>query len=137
MSASTMVTGGVSSGTRARFLGRILLADAATCVLMGLLLVVAAGLLGNLFALPSSLLFYSGWLLFPCAALMLFASKQSASSSAWVWLVIVGNLAWVVASLLVVTAWFSPNGLGMAFVLFQALVVAVLAGLEYYGLRNS
>jgi hypothetical protein len=117
-------------------LGRILFFDAATCLLMGLLLVFAPEQLSSLLVLPSSLLLYAGILLFPCVALMAFAGKQSPASSILVWLVILGNLAWVVASILVITVWFSPNNFGLAFVMAQAVVVAILALLEYQGLKN-
>ena len=111
--------------------------DAATCLLMGVLLVFAAQPLAALLALPSSLLFYAGILLFPCAALMVFAGRKTSPNSILVWLVIVGNVAWVAASIFVITAWFSPSSLGLAFVLAQAAAVAILALLEYRGLKNS
>lgn len=46
-----------------------------------------------------------------------------------VWLIIGGNALWVLGSALVVL-WFAPTPLGMAFLLAQAAVVAVLLVLE-------
>jgi hypothetical protein len=52
--------------------------------------------------------------------------------------VIAANIAWVGASALVLlTGWIDPNGLGVAFVVLQAVVVAGLAELQYAGLRRS
>lgn len=52
--------------------------------------------------------------------------------------VIALNAAWVGASvlLLLLPAW-SPTGLGYAFILVQAGAVAVLAEMQYVGLRGS
>jgi hypothetical protein len=51
------------------------------------------------------------------------------------WLAILGNAGWVAGSVLVLVL-FSPTALGYAFVIAQAVVVAFLAELEYYGLRR-
>ena len=57
-------------------------------------------------------------------------------SAAGVWLVIVGNGLWVLASLALLFA-VSPTVLGYAFVIGQALIVAVLAEMEYAGLKRT
>jgi hypothetical protein len=47
------------------------------------------------------------------------------------------NAAWVAASArALLLGWIQPNGLGYAFVIGQAAAVAVLAGMQYAGLRN-
>jgi hypothetical protein len=52
--------------------------------------------------------------------------------------VIVINAVWVIESLLLVMGnRVAPNALGQAFVVAQALAVAVFAELEYFGLRRS
>ncbi len=52
--------------------------------------------------------------------------------------VIALNAGWVAASLLLLLAgWVEPNGLGYAFILGQAGAVAVLAEMQYVGLRRS
>ena len=68
---------------------------------------------------------------------MLISGLQTPPNSNLVWLVILGNLAWLAASILVITVWFSPTSFGIAFVLFQAAVAAVLALLEYRGLKKK
>ncbi len=112
----------------------ILLLDAATCLLMGLLLAVASGFVCSITALPQPLLFCAGLLLLPIGLFMAATAIWWLGSAAAVWLIIVGNVGWVIASLgllMIVTA----NGLGVVFVLAQALVVAVLAWVEYRALR--
>ncbi|WP_431267624.1 hypothetical protein [Dankookia sp. P2] len=54
------------------------------------------------------------------------------------WVVILGNALWALDSLLLlVSGWVAPTALGGSFVVAQALVVALLAELEYTGLRRS
>jgi hypothetical protein len=54
------------------------------------------------------------------------------------WAVIVLNSLWVVQSCaLLLTDWVAPNVAGYVFVLGQAAVTALLAELEYRGLRGS
>lgn len=118
-------------------LPRVLKVDALTCVAMGLLLVAAHSTLSPLLGLPAALLQYAGLLLFPCAALMAWAGRSARPASALVWLVILGNLAWVLASLLLAFVWFSPTVPGQAFLVVQALAVLGLAELEYVGLRRT
>ena len=87
----------------------LLVLDALTCLVTGLVLVSAAGALAGFSGLPQSLLFYAGVILFPCAALMLLAWRTLAKSL--VWLVIIGNVGWAVASVVVAFA-FEPTSLG-------------------------
>jgi hypothetical protein len=115
-------------------LRRVLALDAATCVGMGLLLLAATAPLATLLALPSALLFWAGLLLFPSAALM--AAAAARPLPALVWTVIIGNAAWVLASLGVLGV-LAPNAFGIAFVLGQAAVVLVLMVLERRGLAAA
>ena len=115
-------------------LRKILLLDAAIGLGMGLLLIVAAGALSALLGLPKGLIFWAGVALLPCAALMVLTSRLGTSNNPpalMTWLVILGNAAWVVASILSITLWFSPTLLGALFVSAQAVVVAALAMFEY------
>ncbi|MFZ6653746.1 hypothetical protein [Undibacterium sp. TJN19] len=117
----------------------IFLFDALTCLAMGILLVAAAGVLSGLLGLPKNFIFMAGLALFPCAALMWFTSRagtQEHPPAALSWLVIIGNVGWVIASILAIEVWFDATVLGMIFVAAQALVVVTLAVLEYRGLRK-
>jgi hypothetical protein len=105
-----------------------LVVDTLTCLGFGTLLVAAAAPMAALLGLPQSLLFYAGVVLFPCAALMALAAQRLAKPL--VWLVVVGNLAWIAASIAV--AWmFALTGTGLVFVTLQAAAVAVLATVEW------
>jgi hypothetical protein len=110
-------------------LRQVLALDAATGVAMGVLLVAAAAPLAGLLGLPPALLYWAGIVLFPCAALMLLAAASRPPPPALVWLIILGNAAWVIASIGVLVM-LQPNALGITFVLLQAAVVAVMTVLE-------
>ncbi|MFZ6735685.1 hypothetical protein ACO0LG_27445 [Undibacterium sp. Ji42W] len=117
----------------------ILTLDAITGLAMGLLLVTASGLLSGFLGLPKDFLFLAGISLFPVAALVGFTSRAGGETkppALLVWVVILGNLGWVVASVLTMEVWFEPSVLGFVFVSVQALVVLAFSTLEYRGLRN-
>lgn len=121
---------------RTAFLRRALLLDAATCVGTGALLALAASPLAPLLGLPAALLFYAGLALLPIGAFMAWVGTRQSAPAAAVWLVVVGNALWVLASLFVLFV-FPSTMLGTAFVIAQAVVVAVLAELEWMGLRRT
>lgn len=117
-------------------LRRVFLIDAATCLAMGLLLVVADGPIAALTAIPAALLFYAGLGLIPIAGAMLLTALRPVAPLAW--LMIAGNVAWVVASLaLLATGRIAPNALGVVFILAQATAVALLAFVEHAALRGA
>jgi hypothetical protein len=118
----------VARTARSFTLRQIVIADAMTCFVFGLLLVAASAPLSPLLGLPQSLLFYAGVILFPCAALMGIAAKTS--SKPLIGTVIAGNVAWIAASIAVLFL-FPTTGLGVVFLLAQAGAVAVLAALEW------
>ena len=120
------------------FLRRVLYADAATCVATGLLMTLGSGLFGQFAVLPTGLLRYAVVSLFPFAALLVFLATRDHLSPPAVWAVIVLNALWTVDSLLLLlTGWVAPTEVGYAFVIAQALGVAMFAGLEYFGLRKA
>jgi hypothetical protein len=117
---------------------RLLLIDAMTCGVMGAVLILGADALGSLTRIPPALLFYAGLGLFPIAAFMAVVATRPVIQPAAMWLVVAGNGLWVVASLMLVLAgWIAPNPLGTAFIVAQALVVAVLAKLEHDAVRGA
>ncbi|KAB2663955.1 hypothetical protein F9K91_16150 [Brucella tritici] len=111
--------------------------DAITCAAMGAALVVASATVGELTGIPASLLYWAGVLLLPVAAFMAWVSR-SANPPAWaVNLVILGNGAWVAASLfLPVAGMITPNLFGWVFLVGQAAAVTVLTGLEVRASRT-
>jgi glucose uptake protein GlcU len=119
-----------------RLLPQVLRLDALSCLAMGLPLTVFAEPLGGLLGLPAILLLACGLALFPCAALMWLAARSAQPPAALVWLVILGNAAWVLGSIYLCFS-LPLTGLGQVFVLGQALAVAGLAELEYIGWRRQ
>ncbi|MGE0331423.1 MAG: hypothetical protein AB7P37_12080 [Ramlibacter sp.] len=106
----------------------VLAFDASTGIIMGLLLSLMPVPLSAWLGLPAALLLAAGLLLFPSAALMLLASARP--HILLVSLVVFGNVAWVAASALVLVM-MGPTVLGTVFVAGQAVVVAVLAWVEW------
>lgn len=116
----------------------LLLIDAATCAAMGLALDFGAAPIARLTGLPQPLLLWAGLALLPIAAFLAVVALRPALRPAGARLAIAGNAAWVLASLALLTSgWVAPNGLGVAFVLVQALAVAALTGLELAALRHG
>lgn len=117
------------------FLRRVLLADAATGLATGTLMSSATATLSGLTLIAPPLLYSAGLSLFPIAAFMAYVAMRF--SRLGVWLVILGNVGWALGSIaLLVGGVIAPNALGAAFVVLQALAVAVFAGLEVLGLRR-
>lgn len=114
---------------------RVLFADAITCAAAGALMAFATGPLTRLTNLPEQLLGIAGAALFPVAALFAWMSTSRRLNRALLTVAVIGNVAWVAASLAVL-ALTSPAALGYVFVLFQAAAVAVLAALEARSLNR-
>ena len=120
------------------FLRRVLIVDAVASAATGLLMFACAALLEQWLNLPALLLRYAGLSLLPFAAIVAWLGLRQSLSRAGVWAVIALNVLWVLDSAaLLVSGWVDPALLGYAFVVFQAAVVAVLAELEFIGLRRA
>jgi hypothetical protein len=105
---------------------------------MGLGLLAVAPALAPLLNLPVELLREAGAILLPFAALLGYLASRHQPSRAGVWVVIALNALWSIDStLLLLSGWVEPNGLGYAFAIGQAVVVGVFAELEYIGLRRA
>lgn len=116
----------------------VLLADAATCFGFGILLAGGGAFLETLVGLPASLMFYAGIGLFPFGALLAYTALRKSVSKTLVWLIVGLNLLWTIDSLLLVASGYAAlTAFGVAFVVLQALGVAVFALLEFYGLRRA
>ena len=121
-----------------KFLRTVLLIDAATCVATGLLMTFGADIVAGLTAVPAPLLLYAGLSLFPVAIFIGLVGTRETLAPPAVWVVIVGNALWVAGSLLLLFGgMIAPNVLGYVFIGAQAAAVAVLAELEYFGLRQT
>jgi len=120
------------------FLRTVLLADAIASGATGLLMIAGAGLLEGLLGLPIALLREAGLVLIPYVAFVAWVGTREVISRSAVQAVIALNVLWVAGSIgLLVSGWVAPTMLGYAFVIAQAAVVAVLAELQFVGLRRS
>ena len=105
---------------------------------MGLLLVALGAVLDSVLGLPTSLLLPIGAFLVAYGAAVYYLGTRTVINRAAAWGVVVLNVLWVVDSaLLLVGDWYDVTGLGIAFVVAQALAVAAFAELQYLGLRRS
>lgn len=119
-------------------LRQALLADAVTTGACAALMIVGAGALEGLLGLPAALLRGAGLVLVPFVALVAALGLRERVSRLGVMAVIGSNALWTVDSiLLLLSGWVAPTAAGTAFVLAQAAVVAILAELQFVGLRRS
>ena len=119
------------------FLRTVLWADAIASGATGLLMAAGAGLLENLLGLPSALTREAGIILVPYAALVAVVAARAQISRAAVWVFIVANAAWTIGSIALLLGGLAPTALGYVFVIAQAVVVAILAELQYVGVRTA
>jgi hypothetical protein len=88
--------------------------------------------------LPEALLRETGLFLIAYTALVGWLAARSSVPRALVWLVVAGNAAWTLGSIaLLFSGAVSPNLLGQAFVVAQAIATGVFAELQFIGLRKS
>jgi hypothetical protein len=124
------------SFTSSSFLRRVLTVDALISGVTGAMMIVAADVLAGLLDVPATLLRYAGIALIPFVAYVFYLSRRASLAPASVWLVIALNVAWVIASgVLLLSGRIHPNAFGYAFVVAQAIAVAAFAELQYVGLR--
>jgi len=115
-----------------------LLADAAASGIMGVLLAAAADPLAAWFGLPLALLREVGLLLIPYAGLLIYLASRQTTPRLPAQLIIAGNVLWVIGSVaLLISSLVAPTTLGTAFVIAQALIVAILAELQQLGLKRQ
>jgi hypothetical protein len=120
------------------FLRRALIVDAGITGATAIMLVVGAPILEDLLGLPSALLRGAGLSLIPFTALLLYLLRTDPLPRGAAWFVVACNALWALDSIaLLFTGWVDPTGVGQAFVVFQALVVAGFAEMQYVGLRRS
>jgi hypothetical protein len=125
----------LNSATTLRFL---LTVDALISGVTGIAMIATAAVLEPFLSVPAVVMRSAGVALLPFAAMVFFFSRPAQFTPARVRVVIALNVAWVAASVLVlVTGWLQPTAIGVAFVVFQALVVAGLAELQFTGLRRA
>ena len=120
------------------FLRLALIADCIFSGVSALALVLDAAALAGLTELPETLLREASLFLILYAALVGWLASRTTMARAWIVLVISGNAAWTVASIvLLFSGAVHLNLFGEIVVVAQAAATAVLAELQYLGLRRS
>ena len=115
-----------------------LLLDAAISGATGLLMAAGHALLAPLLGLPPTLLLVAGLVLLPYALGLLWLSRRDRIRPGAGWAVVGINAVWAIDSVaLLALGWVEPTTLGLAFVLFQAAVVAVFAEVQWWTLRRG
>ena len=122
----------------ASYLRQGLLSNATTNAGFAIFLVIASGLLTRSFGLPFGLLLGAGLVLGAFAVLLAVLSLRPATPGPVLCAVIGFNLLWAADSLALVSGGFvQPTRAGTVFILAQAAVAAMYAGLQWRGLKQS
>ncbi len=110
----------------ALFLRRALQIDAVFSGAAALLMVFGAGFLASLLNLPETFLRNTGLVLVVFALGVGYLASRDMMSKTAVWAVIAINAVWTIDSIvLLASGWVSPNLLGQAFIVMQAIAVGV------------
>jgi uncharacterized membrane protein YeaQ/YmgE (transglycosylase-associated protein family) len=133
----TTTSNSLSSASPVSQLRAVLAVDAASGLAMGAAFAAASGPLSTLLGLPRGLLLELGLVLLPFGLFIAWLASRPVPPAGLVKLLIVGNGAWVAASVvLLLTPFVSPTPVGTGFVLAQAGALLVLAILEAVLLRK-
>jgi hypothetical protein len=120
-----------------RFLRNVLVADAVSCLATGALQSLLTAPLARLLHLPDALLAATGWFLLGYAALVGYVATRDPVPRSLVGLFVAGNFGWAAACIaLLAVGGFAPTALGVAWVVAQAVTVAVLAELQWTALSR-
>lgn len=112
--------------------------DAAASGALGALLVAAGAALDRPFGIPFALLLPAGLFLLVYAAFAWVVGTRRRINRTAALAIVVVNLFWVADSIALVLAGLLPlTTLGVALILAQAAVVALLPAAQLYGLRRA
>jgi hypothetical protein len=113
-----------------------LIGDAVASAATGLLLAAGASPLEELLGYPTPFLRWVGIVCILYAAVVALLGMRASLPRAVVLTIVILNAMWVVESLILLMGrMFAPTGLGVAFVLLQAAVVAAFAVAQWMGLK--
>ena len=120
-----------------RFLRNVLVADAASGAASSLLHLLGAGVLAPWLGLPHGVLVMSGAVLLVYVAAAAYIAVCDPIPRTPVSMLIAANWAWVGGSAVIFMEAGTATPLGQAYLIVQALAVAALAELEWFGLRRA
>ncbi|NOL41108.1 hypothetical protein HPO96_12725 [Kribbella sandramycini] len=110
--------------------------DAVASGALGVLLAGIGSALEGPLGLPRELSLAAGAFLIVWALALLAIGRRTAINRTAVLVVVAVNAAWVIASVALLLGAFEFTGLGIAFVLAQAVAVAAFAGLQAKSLTS-
>jgi len=114
-------------------LSQVLALDAVTCSAVFALGVFATGFVAGLTGLPDGVISAGGWICLAAAALLAFLAVKP--SRGLLWLAILGNAGWVLASIAVYVVFLDRlTQIGHTVVLVQIAGVALFTVLELRGI---
>jgi len=115
----------------------LLVFDALTCLLMGTGLLVASGLIEAWLGIPAAVSVGAGGVLLAFGAGVGWAASRPTISPLAVSVIVAANTLWAAESLLALAfGWLTPNVWGQGFVVVQAVAVALIAQLQFLGVRT-
>ncbi len=119
------------------FLRAVVWFDASTGVLLAALHLALTEPLAQWLGLPAGLVSASGIALIGYAVLAIAIASQRSTPRGLLWLLIVGNAAWVLGSLaLLLSSAIAPTVWGQAYLVVHVLSVGMLAELQWFGVRR-
>lgn len=120
------------------FLRNSLRLDALVSGAAALLLITGANPLSPLTGLPAGLLFWAGVVLVPFVAVLVAVARRTTVPRLVMIDIVALNALWVAASFgLLASGLVEPTPLGIAFVVAQALAVALFTALQWSGMRRA
>jgi hypothetical protein len=126
----------MSTLASARFLRTVLWADAVSCAASAALHLFGAGLLAHLLGLSSGLLLASGLALCAYAAFAAWIATREPLPRGPVLALSLANWAWVAGCLALLFTGAAGTTLGQIYLVVQVVAVAVLAELQWFGVRR-
>ncbi|WP_077000396.1 hypothetical protein [Variovorax sp. KK3] len=121
-----------------RFLPRVMGADALSCAATGLLQLAFTAPLARLTGLPAPLLLATGVFLVAYATAAAWMALRAQPPRRLIGLIAAGNLGWAVGCIvLLAVSGGAFSVFGWAWVLAQAVTVALLAEMQWLGLRHT
>jgi hypothetical protein len=119
------------------FLRTVLKLDAASCLGMAALVLPTTGLLSRPLGIDAAALTGAAAALIPIGLAILWLGTRREAPTSLIWMVIIGNVGWTLASLAAAAAVPTITALGQAAVAGQGLFVLAVAAAEWAGMRSS
>lgn len=125
------------SVTITKFLRNVLYADILFSSVGAVLMTAGSPFLSPLLDLPAGLLLGAGVALVPwVVGLLVIARREQVSKTVMVDIIGINFLWAAICFGLLIGGWIAPNALGIAFVVAQAIAVALLGCLQWRGIRE-